>query len=1277
MNRIGKSNGRLQKKAESLLARRQLKTFMKKTAFGMSCIAVFCVVYALVAPALTVEWPPKCGMEEHTHTDECYGTVIPVEMNCTVSAEDADIIIHEHDEFCYDGNGNLICELPEVNAHKHDETCYILVPTVDLEEENNSDDSSAADGSMDITDDSIGNDAVTDNTDITDNKNNDADNAQDSNDSAADTNKTDADDVQTPDLQDVNNNPEADAQEKPAETNDPAVSEGSETTGRVNKPLLVASKDGTIPTSDKPICGMEEIELHTHTASCYNENGNLTCGKPQVIAHQHTDACRIVGEPHRGLICGKEEHKHTDLCWLNKQPEYYCGLEEHTHTGACCDENGELICGKVQHAHTEICEMKPEAMAVDETYTYETETVTTELHIVGDAIVPGAAHIAEDAVLEFKAAPSVDDSEYEAYMEELSEEGIVVDAQIFEYELTYGGYPLDLSECEVTADIKPTESLIEFSQSPDAIGAMSAMTIDLEDEAGSAHDEEQQADLGLMILAGDAESEPQEGIISEESAVTLKLRNNKVRVGIIETANPKFTVQYYAPLQRISTDAAGGGKSIAVIDTDNGGNGTGGILPKNGKANTPVTKNIYAGISAVQAGQSGKIITTTVMTPIYAPKEFTYLRAPNLKYFNIVTKDTLDGAYELFDIWVLKEGRDPASIDENDWDKYAYDTDLKFTNRKESAVNDRYIFIDENSVIRLIYRTNTVKYSNPVNFYDYDISDGYIYDSEEHASVHGTAGRSQTSTQKDSSAAYAYTQKQGINSASNYTGSGAKLGFGNANTGAGMNTEKWQGNALNTANNATNGTDSYLGATFGIALNMNTEDSTINYSPGIVAPKLFNEAGDVTGKTSYMKDYNLEFERVGDSYTLTAVKKGENKVLTDLDKLTYRGQNWSKTADLWTNNFWPMDSAPSYGADGHDLKFGNSNAAVKDNRKFVGSTQGSFTVSDDGKDHNSYFGMQFAVSFELTKDYIGPLEYYFFGDDDMWVFLNGELVCDIGGIHTATGEYVNLWDYIDKNELAQLGDEETKTYTLTFFYTERGASGSTCWMNFTLPTVVGVNLEKQLEEMNDTENGAIWIEKVVDGIVDPTAEFEFKLELFTKDADGNETELPDNYGGETLTRDESGAIIKGDKENIIHSGDTFKLKNGGAMVLYNVPAVIVEGEGENEIEKPVYYRVTETQSTGYHTTYTVAEEMLKKDNPELPGIQPDGDTTEKDMEGIKVGGRIDANVLDKIVYTNHAAYELPNTGAGGTGMYTIGGLLAIGIAASFMYRKKLLQKERA
>lgn len=35
----------------------------------------------------------------------------------------------------------------------------------------------------------------------------------------------------------------------------------------------------------------------------------------------------------------------------------------------------------------------------------------------------------------------------------------------------------------------------------------------------------------------------------------------------------------------------------------------------------------------------------------------------------------------------------------------------------------------------------------------------------------------------------------------------------------------------------------------------------------------------------------------------------------------------------------------------------------------------------------------------------------FFGDDDMWVYLDEDLVCDIGGTHLVAGEYVDLWDY--------------------------------------------------------------------------------------------------------------------------------------------------------------------------------------------------------------------------------------------------------------------------
>ena len=75
----------------------------KKITLALSCVVVFCVVYALTLPAITLEGKTICGMEEHTHTEECF----------------------QDDE--------LVCGKEE---HKHTEDCYEKEDEQPVEEEN-------------------------------------------------------------------------------------------------------------------------------------------------------------------------------------------------------------------------------------------------------------------------------------------------------------------------------------------------------------------------------------------------------------------------------------------------------------------------------------------------------------------------------------------------------------------------------------------------------------------------------------------------------------------------------------------------------------------------------------------------------------------------------------------------------------------------------------------------------------------------------------------------------------------------------------------------------------------------------------------------------------------------------------------------------------------------------------------------------------------------------------------------------------------------------------
>lgn len=759
--------------------------------------------------------------------------------------------------------------------------------------------------------------------------------------------------------------------------------------------------------------------------------------------------------------------------------------------------------------------------------------------------------------------------------ENLTEDAFTLEALRIQF--FAGERALDTSNCTVTAQISPKAALLdaglELAQSENPVQEADlgvAFTVLQVQEAGVTAGED------AVMLAQDSQAPTLTAAVGADGVVALAA----------VTANPHFTVQYYAYIDTVNTSGSVG---LPIIDTDNGGTCQGGILPANGTV--PKTRELF--LENVSGSVFQVATNKDTVTPVYQECDYEYIHAPNLTYFNRLYEN---GNYTLSQVWVLNPGKSPDSTEEADWTVYTDPVSLHFTNRAQSAQEDNMVLIENDAVIRLVFDTTTSSYTNAATFYDYDITDGRFYRS---ASTSGGTYNAQSDA--GSNPVYAYTDHQGINSSGNFSGSGAKLAYGNSNTGSGLENEIWGKNKLNQFN-----TGSYKGCTFGIATGLDG-NGHIQYASGIDAPSLFNES-TATGKTAYT-GMSLTFQRDGDTYTLSRV----NGSADNLDRFTHiTSYALDKACDIYTNFFWPMDSVSTFGSPGHDLKFGRF--GIRNQRKYFGASTGSFPTVDENvtndRDHNCYFGMQYMVQFELTQDYIGPLEYYFFGDDDMWVFLDGRLVCDIGGVHSSVGEYVNLWDWLEKGS-------DAGSHTLSFYYTERGASGSSCYMRFTLPSVSSVTPEQN--------TGTLRVEKEVIG---PTKEAdqdtEFNFRIFFTDAAGNK--LKDDYSYTRYDRD--GNIVK--KDLIIYDGGSFQLKDGEYIIVKYLPL-------------GAKYYVSEDE-TDYITSVSIngAEAASTRD----------------------ASGTITKTKEDKIHYVNELEYLLPQTGGAGTRLFSLVGTLLMALPAA-------------
>lgn len=848
-----------------------------------------------------------------------------------------------------------------------------------------------------------------------------------------------------------------------------------------------------------------------------------------------------------------------------------------------------------------------------------------------------------------------DTDEYAAVMDaygEKSKELLAVRA--FQYSLTYGGEDVNRSNCTVTAEVKPSAELSKLAKT-----SMPKAMSYLYNSDGIAVDSDSEEETQIEITVVGIPAEMSEGeitetnsiVLDEESSdvVTVSTKANDIMFTSARSAvNPKFTVEYYAYLDRVVQNPKNVDDKnlLEVINTD------GNNLP----TNTDTLPTVKIAVSS-----NNKILTDRQLTEVYREKDYEYKKAPSISYFNALNDNP---HYELKEIWVKDTSEGTAQTNINGtgvnkswkteknqlWRVYSGKiSNVHFTNFDETAKKDpTYILIKDYTCIRLIYEPNTKDEDFAATLYDYDISDGWT--------TSGTGAN--TIYQMDTSA-------HGINTPSNYEKgtTGAMYAFGNQN--CGTNTEykdaSWNGNKLNRGNSGV-----FQGCTFQLATGVD-ENNNVLFNTGIRQLNIFGTE-EKKGKTIYGAS-NLVFSNKGDTYTLTRanVAKEEGTTLStkgDLDTfinpqcgpIKYDGIDKKV---IWTNNFWPLDGEGiALNQNSNDHKFGQANEEGKSDKKKKYQPYGTWQdlpVADDGIDHNCFFGMFYEVEFDLDESYCGPLEYYFFGDDDMWVFLDDTtLVCDIGGVHSSVGEYVNLWDYLQENKNGQNVPKSGK-HTLKFFYTERGASGSSCWMQFTLPSVTSMKNQTTGKVTNTLKVG-----KTVEN-ADPNKQYEFKIH-FTKDGDN----LLDQYSytkyKEVQKVDEAGNPVFDSEGKPVYVTDPKPIETD--VIVYDGSTFFL---GDRE------YIIVDYLPDG--TTYTV-EELSKSDDYDIVtsinGTAGNtGEITGDIGDGTQNGNKVE-HVVDYI--NDYKTYNLPETGGSGMKLYTMAGALCIMFGTGFLYKRRFRER---
>lgn len=148
------------------------------------------------------------------------------------------------------------------------------------------------------------------------------------------------------------------------------------------------------------------------------------------------------------------------------------------------------------------------------------------------------------------------------------------------------------------------------------------------------------------------------------------------------------------------------------------------------------------------------------------------------------------------------------------------------------------------------------------------------------------------------------------------------------------------------------------------------------------------------------------------------------------------------------------------------------------------------------------FGTRFDIDYAMPnadgKVNNEEMQFNFTGDDDMWVYIDGHLVLDLGGSHakasgsinlatmkvkyetgyynatydnvadknSASCDYTKTGEFAIGNDVKKILQDTTRTHKMTIFYMERGLFDSNLSFNFFLPQTNSLTVEQKTDTSN-------------------------------------------------------------------------------------------------------------------------------------------------------------------------------------------------------------------